>query len=423
MLRRASAAVPSIAWVILAACGGSRAHGREASAVPEVPTSETRGVAPPPVEDAAVTAPAPARGWAGASSSPRAVALEGLATLERELLEACGAPEEGLMNVAEGLAERKAKNLPYLELDGLVFAQRRAGEPHVWPRAWIVSAASLERAGTLERLVAWKKSFGDPGERRCGLATRRTEAGVIVAAIAIDAIADLKPLPTRGRTGQWLELDANARVPATGARVVLMGPSGAPRSVPTSRQGDRIRARFVLDRPGGFTVQLLLDVATGPRPALEAHVYADVEPPASASSEKVPGEDAGGTRTGTEALVAMVSGVRALEGLAPLTHDARLDALALEHARRMKAAHTVGHDVGDGDPAERLQNAGLSAREAGENVAHAETVRLAHRALWASPSHRANLLRASFSHVGIAVLDDPDGSIWACEVFATQLGR
>jgi uncharacterized protein YkwD len=87
----------------------------------------------------------------------------------------------------------------------------------------------------------------------------------------------------------------------------------------------------------------------------------------------------------------------------------------------MKDAHTIGHDVGDGDPAERLQNAGLAARESGENVAHAENVLLAHRALWQSPSHRANLQHGEYDTLGVGVLDDPDGSVWVAEVFARGL--
>jgi uncharacterized protein YkwD len=87
----------------------------------------------------------------------------------------------------------------------------------------------------------------------------------------------------------------------------------------------------------------------------------------------------------------------------------------------MAAARTVGHDVGDGDPTTRLRDASLVVREAGENVAHAASVALAHRALYASPSHRANLLRADFDRVGVAVVDDPDGSVWVAELFASGL--
>ena len=84
----------------------------------------------------------------------------------------------------------------------------------------------------------------------------------------------------------------------------------------------------------------------------------------------------------------------------------------------------MGHDLGDGDPTVRLQNAGLTAAEAGENVAHAQTVQLAHRSLYASPSHRQNLLRADFDTIGLAVIDDPDGSyagVWVVQLFARAL--
>jgi len=117
----------------------------------------------------------------------------------------------------------------------------------------------------------------------------------------------------------------------------------------------------------------------------------------------------------------MVLALRAEEHITTLVRDARLDAVALAHAQRMKAARVVGHDVGDGDPAQRLQAAGIDARDAGENVAHAQSVQLAHRALWASPSHRQNLQRPGFDRIGVAVLDDADGSVWVAEVFARDL--
>jgi uncharacterized protein YkwD len=85
----------------------------------------------------------------------------------------------------------------------------------------------------------------------------------------------------------------------------------------------------------------------------------------------------------------------------------------------MKQTHTLGHDVGDGDPADRLASAGIQAKETGENVAHAQSVMLAHRALYASVSHRENLLRGDFKNLGVAVLDDPDGSVWVAQVFST----
>ncbi len=89
----------------------------------------------------------------------------------------------------------------------------------------------------------------------------------------------------------------------------------------------------------------------------------------------------------------------------------------------MAAARALAHDAGDGDPSERMQFAGVTAGTSGENVAHAATVALAHRALWASPSHRANLLRREFEDVGVAVVRDDRGDAWVVETFAGNLRR
>jgi len=84
----------------------------------------------------------------------------------------------------------------------------------------------------------------------------------------------------------------------------------------------------------------------------------------------------------------------------------------------MIAAGSATHDAGDGSPIERLASAGIVAREAGENVAHAATLALAHRALWNSPSHRQNLVRADFTRAGLAAISAPDGSVWITELLA-----
>lgn len=376
---------------------------------------------------AIVGAPALARAdtpwtWSAASSSPASLAGSSLTDREAELLSHCGRPEAGLREVAKRVIARKLAGEPYMDQELLALAQRAAGEPHVWPRAWVVSGRALDHESTVAKLEAWRKSFNDLGQRRCGVATTTASDGTqVVAAVALDALADLAPLPTRAHAGTWLTLEATLLVPAEGARVVLVGPGGSPRSVPTSFDGVRVRARFAPDRPGEFTVQVVAQVATGPRPVLEARVFADVEPPEEAAAAPAPGEDAAGETRGAEALARMLASLRASRGLRPLVRDPRLDALALAHAKAMQAARTVGHDVGDGDPAHRLQAAGFAARASGENVAHAQTVQLAHRALYASPSHRTNSLRADYTHLGVAAVEGPDGSVWVAEMFAADL--
>ncbi len=210
--------------------------------------------------------------------------------------------------------------------------------------------------------------------------------------------------------------------------VLVLGPSGAPRRVPAWFDGATLRARFALDRPGEFTVQVMATTAIGPRPVVEASVFADAEPPARVRDESAPGKDAatgGASEDGREddslALASMLATARATSGEPPLARDARLDALARTHARSMASGHAVAHDAGEGDPTERLQAAGLTARALGENVAHAATVTLAHRSLWASPSHRANMLRRDFDRIGVAAIRDERGEAWVVELFAAGL--
>jgi uncharacterized protein YkwD len=345
-------------------------------------------------------------GWAPWSASPVALDPAPLEPLEREALDACGPGDAGLRQTAGAILERKRRGLPMPDLDAIAAAQRAAGEPHPWARAWAVSAASLERDAVLPRLRAWVGMGRWAKLRRCGVATGVSRDGTrTLVVVAVDALADLAPLPTRARAGQWLSVEARLRVPARGGRVVLLGPSGAPRTVPSWFDGSTLRARFAPDRPGELSVQVVADLAGGPRPVLEASVLADVEPPTTDAGQPAPGEDVATAATDADTLAAMIAAARSASAVPALARDPRLDAVAARHAERMARTHELAHDAGDGDPAERVRAEGVDARDLGENVAHAPTLALAHRALWKSPSHRANLL-GPFVRFGVAVVRD-----------------
>ena len=364
---------------------------------------------------------AEAPSWAASTSSPRAIEASSLGPLERDALGACGPGEAGLRETARVILDRKLRGLPMPELDAIEGAQRAAGEPHPWPRAWAASARSLEHDATLAKLGAWLGASVER-RRRCGVAAGIAADGAhSLVVVAVDAFADLAPLPIHARTGQWLTVEARMRAPATGGRVVVMHADEAPRTVPSWFDGATLRARFAADRPGEMSVQVVADLATGPRPVLEATVFADVDPPARDAEHAAPGEDAAPGASDGDRLAAMVTTARASAGLPPLGRDARLDAVAHAHAARMAAAHELAHDAGGRDPVQRLRDAGLDPRDAGENVAHAASVPFAHRALWTSPSHRANLLGREFDRLGVAVVRDEHGEVWAVETFAGRL--
>ncbi|HEY0468321.1 MAG TPA: CAP domain-containing protein, partial [Polyangiaceae bacterium] len=326
-----------------------------------------------------------------------------------------------LITVAVQLAEQQTAGSGELDVDAISYALRAAGAPYVWPRAWLFNGSEGEVDTAKARMQRWLGGFSDGGARRCGVSLRHEgQSRMSVAAVAVDVLADLEPLPTRARIGQWIEVRATLRVPATEAKLVVLGPRGAPHPVPTSLDNGRVRARFNADFPGAWLVQLLASVDGGPRPLLEALVFAGMEPPPTAQISKAPGEDArAATGDPRAALYAMVDAARESERSAPLSRDARLETLAQAHAEAMRSARRTAHDTGDGDLNQRLERAGLEL-SAGENVAHAGSAALAQRALWASPSHRENLLFRGFDVVGIGVAPDTDGTLWVCQVFASS---
>ena len=217
-------------------------------------------------------------------------------------------------------------------------------------------------------------------------------------------------------------------MPARSASVVVMDAGGAPRAVPSWLEGNVVRARFAAERPGELDVQVVADVAGGPRPVIEAAVFVDVaptEPLPGALDRPAPGEAQGASQDGGPPdevrLTRMIAAARASLGLGALPRDPRFDRIALEHARQMARTHELAHDAGDGDPLERMRVAGLDPRAAGENVAHAPSLPLAHRAVWDSPSHRLNLLGRSFDRMGVGIVRDEDGSFWVVETFGGGL--
>ncbi|MGH2350778.1 MAG: CvpA family protein, partial [Chloroflexota bacterium] len=104
-------------------------------------------------------------------------------------------------------------------------------------------------------------------------------------------------------------------------------------------------------------------------------------------------------------MLALVNAERAKAGLRPLVADERLRQVARQHSQEMFRLGYFSHtSPTDGSPSERLEQSGIDFRTAGENLAYAPTVEIAHSGLMASPGHRRNILTPEFSRVGIGVM-------------------
>ena len=367
----------------------------------------------------AATDPSPP--WAAHSTPP--VPASALDPRDAALLSLCGAGDTSLHAAASQVASRTLRGEPAPDMHALTSSIHRLGEPHVRARAWTIRARSISRDDARTRLQAWLANVDAAGTRRCGVASIvDSEQGEAIAVVVVHATADLaNPIPTRVRSGSWITFDAAVLVPSSFAKVVVMAPRGAPRTVPTSfdPRSRRVMARFMADVPGHWTAQLLIAGSAGPLPSLETDVFADVAP--ESASMTAPGEQAAGgvTDEGT-ALTVMLNATRKSENLAPLVRDVRLDAIAARHVHAMMRTGVMGHEAGDGTPPSRIDRAGIAVKESGENVAHAGSVALAHRVLWASPSHRGNMLHARFRRVGVAAARDAAGAVWVTELFTSD---
>ena len=113
---------------------------------------------------------------------------------------------------------------------------------------------------------------------------------------------------------------------------------------------------------------------------------------------------------------------RTRAGLAPLAPSAPLTTAAQLQAEQLAALQVLEHDVPAGrypTPADRLAAAGYSWQTYGENLASGYTTAADAITGWMnSAGHRANILNATFSEVGIASAVDSTGRPYWVQVFA-----
>lgn len=102
----------------------------------------------------------------------------------------------------------------------------------------------------------------------------------------------------------------------------------------------------------------------------------------------------------------LINDERTKANLGALTLDEELTPVARQHAKDMFARSYFSHISPEGQtPFDRIRAANIRFVVAGENLAIAQNLLLAHDGLMNSPGHRANILRKTFGRVGIGILD------------------
>ena len=107
-----------------------------------------------------------------------------------------------------------------------------------------------------------------------------------------------------------------------------------------------------------------------------------------------------------ETMLSLVNQERAKSNLSILVSNSKLKEVARVHAKDMFLRGYFSHYNPEGQsPFDRMNKSGIKYLAAGENLALAPNVFLAHQGLMNSPGHRANILSSDFGKLGIGVID------------------
>ena len=105
-------------------------------------------------------------------------------------------------------------------------------------------------------------------------------------------------------------------------------------------------------------------------------------------------------------MLGMVNEERKKEGLKPLVADPELTKVARKHSVDMFAKGYFSHHSPEKRSLfDRIREAHLTYRIAGENLALAPSLAMAHQGLMKSPGHRENIMRPAFGRLGIGIMD------------------
>ncbi|HWL11772.1 MAG TPA: CAP domain-containing protein [Ureibacillus sp.] len=111
-------------------------------------------------------------------------------------------------------------------------------------------------------------------------------------------------------------------------------------------------------------------------------------------------------------VVELTNAERAKNGLAPLKSYDPLMKVARAKSQDMKTNNYFSHTSPTyGSPFDQMKSAGISYKAAGENIAQGQTTPEAVVQAWMnSEGHRANILNANFTHIGVGYV--AEGNYW-----------
>ena len=239
----------------------------------------------------------------------------------------------------------------------------------------------------------------------CGIGHAVTDERQVLVVVGVRRRVQLEAVPSRLASGNRVRLEGTLAPGYQAPAVMVTSPLGEVGERQVLRRAGWFGTWLELEGVGRHTVEVM---ATGPRgPEIVAlfPISVDSEPWEGTDEDMAlavrPVEDLASIAA---RLLELLNLERQQAGLLPLMHSSQLDRLAANHSRDMLMQGYFGHvSPGEGDLTARLRGAGISTPRAAENLVRSVSSSRAHDRLMESPSHRANILDPSLTHVGIGL--------------------
>jgi uncharacterized protein YkwD len=298
--------------------------------------------------------------------------------------------------------------LPYAAIE---FALQRHGiiEPAPYLLFMWLDTDSVEQV-VEELKPQFAELFADASYARVGIgfAKRKDDgAGAIVFAMQSSSVAT-QPIPRSVAAGGAFMIDAVIDERFKDPDLFVTRPTGATEriSIETGKHG-AIKAKVPCGKHiGKQQVEIEASDVAGSTVLANFPVWCGAEPPASITVEPSSDDDAVvNAEEAEKRLLALTNRDRLTAGLHPLLWDDRVVAVARKYSEEMHQTKLVAHiSPTSGSAADRTKVAGIKTPLVLENVARAYGVGEAHGALMNSPGHRANLMSAAATHIGIGIV-------------------
>lgn len=397
----------------------------QVAAVPAVMTSPSKPPAPPSITFAPASAPVARYNGAPPPVLHTPLADAVIAATRDAALRAgspAPTPDGRLFEACAELAELALEVEP--DYRAIAFAMQHHGILEANPQVLFLNIGRAAPDAIVQGLEpGFADLFRDGAASRLGVAVvERGDVQTVAFALVTGGLSTL-PVPRTVAASDGVVIDAVLDGGYHDPKMFVTADTGAVREVaiePGRRDG--FVARLACGgRRGRQQIEISASGATGPVELANFPVWCGAQPPRSMKVERSSDEVPVTSDEAERRLFARLNRDRAAAGLPALRWDDAVARVARGHSEEMRRTRLVAHNSPtSGSVVDRVRAAGIQTRLVLENVARAYGLDETHQGLMDSPAHRANLMSALATHVGIGVALG-ETSAGRRELFLTQV--